>query len=174
MHPPAARLPGDPAYRPLPSPQADAPELQREGFRALSCLALARAGNAGGGAAAAGPGGGAVPDELLVLLLEKARAASEVDAYGRAADDEIAFHAARALSLLSSHGANQRKILEHGGLQMMYGLARLADPDIQAEAATVIANVTSTIYDAQIQACHRLRDHLSTAPRLSPPPSAYL
>ena len=95
-------------------------------------------------------------------------------AYGRAADDEIAFHAARALSLLSSHGANQRKILEHGGLQMMYGLARLADPDIQAEAATVIANVTSTIYDAQIQACHRLRDHLSTAPRLSPPPSAYL
>ena len=68
----------------------------------------------------------------------------------------------------------RHKILEHGGLQMMYGLARLADPDIQAEAATVIANITSTIYDAQIQACHRLRDHLSTAPRLSPPPSPYL
>ena len=32
-----------------------------------------------------------------------------------------------------------------------YALARLADPDIQAEAATVIANVTSTIYEAQMQ-----------------------
>ena len=51
--------------------RADAPELQREGFRALSCLALARAGNVGGGAAAGAAG--AVPDELLLLLLEKAR-----------------------------------------------------------------------------------------------------
>jgi|TARA_B110001469_G_C9323001_1_gene173036 hypothetical protein len=32
-----------------------------------------------------------------------------------------------------------------------YALARLADPDIQAEAATVMANVTSTIYEAQMQ-----------------------
>ena len=36
----------------------------------------------------------------------------------------------------------------------MYALARLADPDIQAEAATVIANVTSTVYEAQIQVCN--------------------
>ena len=104
-------------------------------------------------------GGGAVPDSLLKLLLEKAKQAIETDAYGPrqpgvAADEEIAFHAARALSLLSSHGANQRKIVAHGGLPIMYALARLADPDIQAEAATVIANVTSTVYDAQIQVCN--------------------
>jgi len=49
----------------------DAPELQREGFRALSCLALARAGNVGGDAGA--NAAGAVPDELLLLLLEKVR-----------------------------------------------------------------------------------------------------
>ena len=71
----------------------DAPELQREGFRALSCLALARAGNVGGGAGAGA--GGAVPDELLLLLLEKASTAAEVDRYGKPKDDEVAFHAVR-------------------------------------------------------------------------------
>ena len=120
---------------------------------------------------------------VLSYSLTKARSAAETDKYGKPADDEVAFHAARALSLLSSHAANQRKILRHGGLKPMYALAptaaptrtraltrapalftlspsptqtryalaRLADPDIQAEAATVIANVTSTIYDAQMQ-----------------------
>ena len=125
----------------------------------------------------------ATPALLLSYSLTKARSAAETDKYGKPADDEVAFHAARALSLLSSHAANQRKILRHGGLKPMYALAptaaptrtraltrapalftlspsptqtryalaRLADPDIQAEAATVIANVTSTIYDAQMQ-----------------------
>ena len=60
---------------------------------------------------------------LLSYSLTKARSAAETDKYGKPADDEVAFHAARALSLLSSHAANQRKILRHGGLKPMYALA---------------------------------------------------
>ena len=63
---------------------------------------------------------------------------------------QVAFHAARALSLLSSNQANRRLIVEHGGLPIMYMLARQADADIQAEAATVIANVTAASWEAQL------------------------
>ena len=66
---------------------------------------------------------------------------------------QVAFHAARALSLLSSNQANRRLIVEHGGLPIMYMLARQADADIQAEAATVIANVTAASWEAQLRVC---------------------
>ncbi len=122
-------------------------EEQREGFRALSCLALARS------RAAAATGGGAIDDSLMELLLAKARQALEPQPDGRTSDDEVAFHAARALSLLSSNQANQKKIVAHGGLPIMYALARQADGDIQAEAATVIANVTSASWEAQLRVC---------------------
>ena len=144
-----------------------------------------------------------LPLRLRLYSLTKARSAAETDKYGKPADDEVAFHAARALSLLSSHAANQRKILRHGGLKPMYALAptaaptrtraltrapalftlslsptqtryalaRLADPDIQAEAATVIANVTSTIYDAQMQVSTlTLTLALAPTPTLTPSP----
>ena len=64
---------------------------QREGFRALSCLALARS------RAAATAGGGAVDAELMGLLLGKATDAMQPQADGRASDEEVAFHAARLL-----------------------------------------------------------------------------
>ena len=80
--------------------KAPTPHEQREGFRALSCLALAR-----------------------------------------------------AVSLLSTNQANRKLIVDHGGLPIMYALARQADADIQAEAATVIANVTSASWEAQLRVC---------------------
>ena len=52
---------------------------------------------------------------LLSYSLTKARSAAETDKYGKPADDEVAFHAARALSLLSTSSVNQRKIFAEGG-----------------------------------------------------------
>lgn len=123
--------------------QAPSAAEQREGFRALSCLALARS------RAAAASGGGAIDSGLMALLLAKATQALEPQPDGRESDEEVAFHAARALSLLSTSPANRRLIVEHGGLEIMYALARQPDTDIQAEAATVIANVTAASYEAQ-------------------------
>ena len=63
---------------------------------------------------------------------------------GEAHDDEVAFHAARALSVLSSQQLNHRKIVDagaDGGARVLTAMP--ADTDVQAEAATVIANVTS-------------------------------
>ena len=82
-------------------------ELQREGFRALSCLALARS------RAADTTGGGAVDDSVMRLLLEKASAAVRVQLDGRPSDEEVAFHAARAISLLSSNQASPRCSTTH-------------------------------------------------------------
>ena len=123
--------------------QAPTAAEQREGFRALSCLALARS------RAAASTGGGAIDSSLMELLLNKATQALEPQPDGRSSDEEVAFHAARALALLSTNQANRRLIVEHGGLPIMYALARQPDTDIQAEAATVIANVTTSSYEAQ-------------------------
>ena len=120
---------------------------QREGFRALSCLALARS------RAAATTGGGAIDSSLMALLLEKATQALQRQPDGRECDEEVAFHAARALSLLSTNQANRKLIIEHGGLPIMYSLARQPDTDIQAEAATVIANVTAASWEAQLRVC---------------------
>ena len=39
------------------------------------------------------------------------------------------------------------------GLPVMYALARLPDVDIQAEAATVIANATASLWEAQLRVC---------------------
>ena len=127
--------------------KAATPNEQREGFRALSCLALARS------RAAATMGGGVIDPDLMILLLRKAEAALHPQPDGRANDEEVAFHAARALSLLSSNQANRHLIVAHGGLPIMYALARQADADIQAEATTVIANVTSASWDAQLRVC---------------------
>ena len=60
--------------------------------------------------------------------------------------------APRALAL-SSQQLNHRKIVDAGALPLMYSLARLADTDVQAEAATVIANVTSTRSEVQLSVC---------------------
>lgn len=120
---------------------------QREGFRALSCLALARS------RAAATTGGGAIDAGLMSLLLAKATQAMQEQPDGRDSDEEVAFHAARALSLLSTNHANRRLIVEHGGLEIMYRLARQPDADIQAEAVTVIANVTAASWEAQLRVC---------------------
>ena len=127
--------------------QAPTPQEQREGFRALSSLALARS------RAAATTGGGAIEPELMELLLRKAEAALEPQADGRATDEEVAFHTARALSLLSSNEANRRLIVQHRGLPIMYALCRQADTDVQAEAATVLANVTAASWEAQLRVC---------------------
>lgn len=127
--------------------KAPTPAEQREGFRALSCLALARS------RAAATTGGGAIDSSLMALLLQKATQALQHQPDGRESDEEVAFHAARALSLLSTNQANRRLIVEHGGLPIMYSLARQPDTDIQAEAATVIANVTAASYEAQMRVC---------------------
>ena len=127
--------------------KAPSPAEQREGFRALSCLALARS------RAAATTGGGAIDASLMALLLQKATQALQAQPDGRECDEEVAFHAARALSLLSTNQANRRLIVEHGGLPIMYSLARQPDTDIQAEAATVIANVTAASYEAQMRVC---------------------
>lgn len=127
--------------------QAPTPQEQREGFRALSSLAFARS------RAAATTGGGAIEPELMELLLRKAEAALEPQADGRATDEEVAFHTARALSLLSSNEANRRLIVQHRGLPIMYALCRQADTDVQAEAATVLANVTAASWEAQLRVC---------------------
>ena len=127
--------------------KAPTPAEQREGFRALSCLALARS------RAAATTGGGAIDASLMALLLQKATQALQPQADGRETDEEVAFHAARALSLLSTNQANRRLIVEHGGLPIMYSLARQPDTDIQAEAATVIANVTAASWETQLRVC---------------------
>jgi len=165
------------------------PELQREGFRALSALALScvraeassaqqkrgarreRGGGEGGGegggkgsgegrgdGGADGRGGGGLAvaerlDGLIELLVRKASQVALPDAVTHKVDDELAFHGARTLALLSLSPANQRRIFEMQGLRIMATLARLPEADVQAEAAAVIANVTAAIWEAQLQVC---------------------
>jgi hypothetical protein len=131
---------------------------QREGFRALSCLALARS------RAAATTGGGAIDASLMALLLQKAVQAMEVQPDGRECDEEVAFHAARALSLLSTNQANRRLIVEHGGLPIMYALHGTPPPHSTGPHPDDVADCR-----ARRAAHHVRRPRLTTCRSLSTP-----